>query len=135
VFVNEMNHDGSDPGGISFGMSAKGASASRDSGTNVAAAYAIRLLASLGLNPSSDPSAPDQHPAIAWATSCLMELTGLADGPGQMCPVPLAACADGALAALASLAPEGSFDGLSGARLLSERAAIMGGTAAKLFGL
>ncbi|MFI4979212.1 MAG: CoA transferase, partial [Nevskiales bacterium] len=112
-------------GGISFGMSAEGASASHNSGTNVAAAYAARLLASLGLNSSPISSASEQHPAIAWAASGLMELAGLADGPALMCPVPLAAIADGALAALASLAPEGSFDGLSGARLLSERAAIM----------
>jgi hypothetical protein len=43
-----------------------------------------------------------------------------------MCPVPLAACADGALAALASVAPRGAFDGLDGAALLAERAAWMG---------
>lgn len=95
------------------------------SSESTAAAYAARLLRSLGVIPSPVLYAPHQHPAIAWAASGLMELTGLGDGPAQMCPVPLAGCADGALAALASLAPEGSFDGLSGARLLGERAAIM----------
>ena len=95
------------------------------SSENAAAAYAARLLRSLGVDPSPTLYASREHPAIAWAASGLMGLTGLADGPAQMCPVPLAACADGALAALASLAPEGSFDGLSGARLLGERAAIM----------
>jgi len=68
----------------------------------------------------------EQHPAIAWATSGLMDLTGLPDGPAQMCPVPLAPCADGALAALASLGSAGSLDHLSGAQLLAERAALMG---------
>ncbi|WP_051749444.1 CoA transferase [Nevskia soli] len=97
----------------------------QDSSESTAAAYAARLLRSLGLIPSPTLYAPREHPAMAWAASGLMELTGLSDGPPQMCPVPLAACADGALAALASLAPEGSFDGLSGARLLGERAAIM----------
>ncbi len=43
-----------------------------------------------------------------------------------MCPAPLASCADGALAALASLAPAGALAGLRGARLLSERAAMLG---------
>lgn len=94
------------------------------SSENTAAAYAARLLRSLDVSASPTRYAPCEHPAIAWAASGLMELTGLSDGPPQMCPVPLAACADGALAALASLTPEGSFDGLSGARLLGERAAI-----------
>jgi len=92
---------------------------------NIAAAYAQRLLDSLGLNPSRPLSAPDRHPAAAWAASGLMELTGLADGTAQMCPAPVAACADGALAALASLAPAQALDGLDGAQLLAERAAIM----------
>jgi hypothetical protein len=55
-----------------------------------------------------------------------MALTGAHDGAAQMCPVPLAACADGALAALASIAPAGAFAGLRGSRLLTERAAITG---------
>lgn len=55
-----------------------------------------------------------------------MALTGRADGAPQMCPIPLAACADGVLAALASLAPPGVFDDLRGAHLLSERAAMAG---------
>ncbi len=121
-----MNHDGPGRSGISFGMSVAFADDSRDSVPEVAAAYAARLLGSLGLNGSPAPRAPEQHPAVAWAESGLMDLTGPADGPAQMCPVPLAACADGALAALASLAPQAGFDGLHGAQLLVERAAIMG---------
>jgi crotonobetainyl-CoA:carnitine CoA-transferase CaiB-like acyl-CoA transferase len=89
-------------------------------------AYAQQLLASLGQTPSQPLALAEQHPAVAWAACGLMELTGLADSAPQMCPVPLAACADGALAALASLAPAGVLEDLSGARLLTERAAILG---------
>ena len=66
------------------------------------------------------------HPAVAWAQSGLMQLTGDADGPPLMCPAPLAACANGALAALASLAPAHTLDALNGAALLAERGAIAG---------
>ena len=107
-------------------MSAAFADDSRDSVPDVAAAYASRLLDSLGLQPLPAPRTPGQHPAVAWAASGLMELTGPADGAAQMCPVPFAACADGALAALASLAPEANLDDLCGAQLLAERAAVMG---------
>lgn len=72
------------------------------------------------------PRAPDEHPAITWADSGLMALTGTTEGPPRMCPAPLASCADGALAALASLAPTGALDGLRGSRLLTERAALLG---------
>ena len=112
-------------GGISFGMSVVPAD-SLDPAVNVAAAYAQRLLDFLGLKPSRPLHVPERHPAAAWAASGLMELTGLADDAAQMCPVPIAACADGALAALASLAPAQAPDGLDGAQLLAERAALMG---------
>lgn len=91
-----------------------------------ARAYANRLLADLGQRPLRPLELTDEHPAITWARSGLMALTGTRDGDPQMCPAPLAACADGALAALASLAPEGRFAGLGGAQLLAERAAITG---------
>ena len=126
MLVNEMNHDGPRRGGISCGMSAAFADDSRDSVPDVAAAYAARLLGSLGLKPSPALRTSGQHPAAAWAACGLMDLTGPAGGAAQMCPVPLAACADGALAALASLAPASTLDALSGAQLLAERAAVMG---------
>jgi hypothetical protein len=66
------------------------------------------------------------HPAQAWAASGNMALTGDADGPGEMCPVPLASYAHGILRALAALAPDAPLQGLDGARLLSERAALSG---------
>lgn len=91
-----------------------------------ATAYAQRLLSALGLAPERELAAPREHPAITWARSGLMALTGRPDGAPLMCPAPLAACADGALAALASLAPPDAFGDLRGSELLAERAAIFG---------
>lgn len=90
-----------------------------------AARYAACLLADLG-RAGTDLRVEAEHPALGWARSGLMALTGSADGDPQLCAVPLPACADGALAALASLAPAGAFDGLRGSQLLAERAAIAG---------
>ncbi|MGH8458513.1 MAG: CoA transferase, partial [Nevskiales bacterium] len=94
------------------------------------AAYAQHLLDSLGAVTSRPLDFPDEYPALSWARSGLMALTGLPDGEPQMCPVPLAACADGALAALASLAPADVFKNLRGSQLLTERATIAGYTRA-----
>jgi len=90
-----------------------------------AARYAARLLADLG-HASTELEVEGEHPALGWARSGLMALTGEAGGEPQLCPVPLTACADGALAALASLAPPAAFAGLRGSQLLAERAAIAG---------
>lgn len=92
---------------------------------NTAAAYARQLLASLDAPAAALDLAPE-HPAVAAARCGLMTLTGAADGEPQICPVPLASCADGALAALAGLAPARAFEGLRGSDLLCERAAIFG---------
>jgi crotonobetainyl-CoA:carnitine CoA-transferase CaiB-like acyl-CoA transferase len=89
-----------------------------------AARYAAQLLRALGCE--GPVSAVDEHPALAWAASGLMSLCGVADGEPQMCPAPLASCADGALAALAALAPPGALEPLRGASLLAERAGAMG---------
>lgn len=98
----------------------------REGAEQTARSYARRLLGSLGVTRVQALDLADEHPALTWARSGLMTLTGRPDGPPLMCPVPLAACADGVLAALASLAPPGSFDGLRGSELLAERAAITG---------
>jgi hypothetical protein len=90
--------------------------------------YAQHLLDVLSAAPPCAPEPPDEHPALAWARTGLMALTGAADGAPQMCPVPLTACADGALAALAALAPVGALEGLRGSDLLAERAVFMGHT-------
>jgi crotonobetainyl-CoA:carnitine CoA-transferase CaiB-like acyl-CoA transferase len=92
---------------------------------STASAYAEALLHGLAVGPPRQVHA-GEHPAIAWAASGLMALTGNAAGPARMCPAPLASCADGALAALASLAAPGSLAGLRGSRLLAERAAMLG---------
>lgn len=91
-----------------------------------ARAYARQLLHGLGWPLEPLGEGLERHPAPAFADSGAMALTGRADGPARMCPVPVASCADGVLAALAALAPPGAFDGLQGARLLGERAAIAG---------
>lgn len=88
--------------------------------------YAQFLLGSLGVRLALAETADDDEPAISWARSGLMALTGLADGPPLMCPVPLASCADGAIFALRALAPVGSDALPAGAALLGERAAISG---------
>lgn len=96
-----------------------------NSAESAAARYAASLLAELG-HASADVKAEYEHPALGWARSGLMALTGEAEGEPQLCAVPLTACADGALAALASLAAPAAFAGLRGSQLLAERAAIAG---------
>ncbi len=90
-----------------------------------ATGYAQQLLQDLGYTRTLSAGA-QRHPALRWAESGNMALTGERDGPGQMCPVPLASYADGILLALAALAPDAPLAGLDGARLLSERAALSG---------
>jgi len=98
----------------------------------MATGYARALLESLGATVDISPGPDDTHPSIAWARSGLMSLTGPADGPAQMCPVPLASCADGAIKALSCIAPASHVDALRagalpvGSALLGERAAIAG---------
>ncbi|MGB0219323.1 MAG: CoA transferase, partial [Sinimarinibacterium flocculans] len=90
----------------------------------LAAQYARGLLDGLG---HAEPTALAAcHPADAAAECGLEALTGAADGPGRICPVPIAACADGVLGALAALPGGEGLVGLCGAALLTERAAISG---------
>lgn len=56
----------------------------------------------------------------------MMVLTGDAGQAPVMCPVPLAACADGVLDAYRALAGERVFEGTRGSHLLAERAACTG---------
>lgn len=95
-------------------------------GDGVASRYAAALLESLGAAPRACGGAADEHPALVWARSGLMALTGARDAPPRMLAAPLAACADGvvrALAALGARVPEAYADG---AALLAERAALLG---------
>lgn len=93
---------------------------------STATRYAELLLRSLGVVRPAAITAPGEHPAIAWARSGLMWLTGPADGPPQMCPAPLAACAEGALAALWAVAGSQPALAPGAASLLGERAATAG---------
>ncbi len=86
------------------------------------AAYARHLLADLGSDTLVAEN--DRHPAIAWAESGAMALTGAAAGPAEICPAPIASCAAGALTALSALS--GRRFPFDGAKLLGERAAIAG---------
>jgi hypothetical protein len=90
-----------------------------------AAHYAQQLLQDLKIS-ATLPARPQLHPALAWAASGNMALTGEAEGAGRMCPVPLVSCAEGVLLALAALAPDPPLARLDGGGLLSERAAFSG---------
>lgn len=96
--------------------------------TGWAAEYAHTLLADAGVAALAQPLNPklSRHPAAGWLGSGLMRLTGSPATGASLCPVPLTSCAEGALAALAALAPAGDFRGLDAAMLLSERAVLMG---------
>ncbi|HQW19467.1 MAG TPA: CoA transferase [Rhodocyclaceae bacterium] len=93
-------------------------------GAGFASDYAALLLDTLGVQVRRQPGRDDLHPAVAWANSGAMALTGHADGSSQMCPVPLASCIDGVRAAFAALA--GNALSLPGAEVLGERAALSG---------
>ena len=96
-------------------------------GTGAASDYANALLSTLGATVIRSDAPPDPHPAIAWASCGLMALTGNAAGDAQMCPAPLASCADGVIKALSAIAGADSLRlPSSGAALLGERAAIAG---------
>lgn len=88
--------------------------------------YAEALLRELRADTASPAALAVGHPARAAARCGLQALTGEAEGEPQVCPAPLAACADGALAALAGIARSAAFEGLRGSALLTERAAIFG---------
>jgi hypothetical protein len=92
----------------------------------LAARYRRALLQSVGVDAGDFSHPPCDHPAISWALSGAMILTGRPDQPARMCPAPLAACADGALDALVAITGRPLPVGMAGHRLLGERAAIGG---------
>ena len=87
--------------------------------------YATRLLNDLGIQAPAPVTVPDLHPALRWQQCGLQALTGYPDRAGEMCPLPLASTADGALVALKTISGQ-SMNGLQGAHLLTERASLMG---------
>ncbi len=91
----------------------------------VAAAYAEHLLTTLGVASEHERLGDDRHPALAWAASGAMALTGRSDGPPVVTPGHLAAAARGTVHAFDVLA-NGAVRDLDGAALLGERAAVLG---------
>lgn len=96
--------------------------------TGAAAAYADRLLCDLAVRGVAPPPADDLHPAVAWARSGAMWLTGPERGPVAMAPAGVTIGARGALAALVAVAGDaaGALQGLDSGGLLGERAARLG---------
>ncbi len=92
----------------------------------VFADYSAHLLASLGCRARAPTAPVPVHPALAWAASGAMALTGPADGAPVVAPGDLAGCARGAIEALQALAGERWRASIDGAALLGERAAILG---------
>jgi crotonobetainyl-CoA:carnitine CoA-transferase CaiB-like acyl-CoA transferase len=88
--------------------------------------YASSLLSDLNVRNAVPLQTVSEHPAVTWARSGAMALTGHRDGAALICPAPLSACAEGALAALRSLAADPAALAIEGASLLGERAAITG---------
>lgn len=93
-------------------------------GWQVAGRYANALLKDLGVFRSVSGQR-EPHPAQRWAQCGGLALTGYPEAP-QMCPVPLAAYADGVIWALRTLCPNSPLATLDGAQLLGERAALAG---------
>lgn len=90
--------------------------------------YANALLRDVGLTARAHCAAT--HPALRNAQCGLNALTGSADSPAQMCPAPLATCADGVIAALRAMSKSPELNGLDGAELLGERTVCFGYTRA-----
>jgi crotonobetainyl-CoA:carnitine CoA-transferase CaiB-like acyl-CoA transferase len=86
--------------------------------------YASALLAAVGADVRRAEARCTRHPALEWARSGAMALTGPGDGPPLLAPGPLASCAAAAVLALERLA--GRRLPVDGALLLGERAAIFG---------
>jgi len=95
-------------------------------GSGVGSDYAAALLEWLGGKVVRIPQGSEPHPAIEWAESGAMALTGHADGPPLLAPGPLASCARAAVEAIRLVAGERWSSELDGPALLGERAAVFG---------
>jgi hypothetical protein len=94
-------------------------------GAGAATDYARGLLADVGVAVTARPGPRDPHPALAWAASGAMALTGEPDALPRVPRGALASCADGVARALAALGCAAPRDP---AALLGERAARFGFT-------
>jgi crotonobetainyl-CoA:carnitine CoA-transferase CaiB-like acyl-CoA transferase len=92
-------------------------------GAGTASDYARRLLTDLGLRVRDAPGPADRHPALAWAESGAMALTGWPDALPRVPSGALAASAAGTGRALAAIGVGVPADP---AALLAERAALFG---------
>ena len=91
----------------------------------VAGAYAADLLRGLGADCAPCVAGDGVDAAIDWAQSGLMALCGESQGLPRQGPAAIPSCARGVLQAIRALAPVVPAT-LDGAKLLSERAAILG---------
>lgn len=96
----------------------------RVTGSGVGSDYTASLLDGLGGAVVRSPNGEEPHPAIDWARSGAMALTGHADGPPLLAPGPLATAAHAAVNAIRLVAGERGSLELDGPALLGERAAI-----------
>lgn len=97
-----------------------------DERPDLAADHAQLLLETAGLARSIPRRAAPVDPALEWARSGAMALTGEAEGPPRFAKGGLATAACGAGLALAALAPGAGFEALDAPALLGERAALFG---------
>jgi hypothetical protein len=110
----------------SVARDALGATTYHLTGSGVGSDYTASLLEWLGGRMVRSRSRAEPHPAIEWADSGTMALTGHADGPPLLAPGPLATCARAAVDAIRLVAGERWSSDLEGPTLLGERAAILG---------
>ena len=97
----------------------------RVTGSGIGAAYTASLLEWLGGSVAHSANRSEPHPAIEWANSGAMALTGYAGGPPLLAPGPLATCARATLEAIGLVAGDAWSSDLDGPALLGERAAIL----------
>jgi hypothetical protein len=98
----------------------------RVTGSGIGSEYTASLLEWLGSSVVRSPSRSEPDPAIEWAGSGAMALTGHADGPPLLAPGPLATCARAVIDAIRLVAGERWSSDVDGPALLGERAAILG---------
>lgn len=95
-------------------------------GDGSASRYAAQLLSSLGAGVRCVEGAAELSPALDWAASGLMWLSGPPARGGHVLPAPLAACARGVVLALDALGVRLPADWRQASALLAERAALLG---------
>ncbi len=93
---------------------------------DLAAAHARTLLRSCGLSLEIKDRHAPPSPALEWARSGAMELTGRSNTAPRFAAGPLASAAHGAGMVLRALAPESALADLDAPALFGERAALAG---------